>query len=155
MSRFGLLAVVSGLIAFTSVAMAETADDSSGGSTRYGAFGLLDHRSTYGTYWFPEPLHVDEMDVDREFRVDYFHGENHRAQSDEVRAEIEWNFDQLTIECGIPYHRDSESEFDPELGRTVRNTADGVGNIEFAARFPVFEYVDPAKRFDYTLAAGL
>src|SRR5690349_20063396 len=140
-------------VTFAVSASAQESNDSE--SHRYGAFGLLDHRSTYGTYWFPEPIRGPEMDVDREFRIDYFHGENQHSQESEVNAELEWNFGLLTIEVEIPYERESESEVDPISGNISHETADGIGNIELAARFPVFEYVDPAHHWDYTLAAGL
>src|SRR4051794_19081626 len=86
-------------------------------SYRYGPFNLLDHRSTYGKFWFPEPLSADEMDVDRELRLDYFHGENQDSQESEVKAEVEWNFGLVTLELAVPYSRESESTFDPIEGR--------------------------------------
>src|SRR3954454_11009194 len=79
--------------------------------------GLLDHRSTYGTYWFPEPLRGPEMDVDSEFRVDYFHGENADRQQDQVKAEVEYSIGLLTLEMEVPYERESESSFDPTTGQ--------------------------------------
>src|SRR5213592_828822 len=91
-------------IASTRIAIAAAPEGSPAPeSQRYGAFGLLDRRSTYGTYWFPEPLSAGEMDVDREFRIDYFHGENHDTQEDEVKAELEWNFGLITLELEVPY----------------------------------------------------
>src|SRR5438309_1989793 len=123
-------------------------------SDRFGPFDLLDRRSTYGTYWFPEPLRADEMDVDRELRVDYFHGEKRGVQNDDVKAEIEWNFGLVTLEAEVPYERTSESSFDPISGLITRETSDGIGNIDLAARAPLFEFVAPTKNFDYTLAAG-
>src|SRR5690349_2262005 len=67
-------------------------NDGSENSSRYGVFNLLDHRSRYGQYWFVEPLVGPEMDVDREVRIDWFHGEDQHAQTDEVKTEIEYNF---------------------------------------------------------------
>jgi len=154
MSRFKTIGFVYFLSAFVPLVVAaepQAADQSQG----YGPFGLLDHRSTYGTYWFPEPLRAGEMDVDREFRIDYFHGENQNSQEDEVTAELEWSFGLVTVELEVPYSRESESESDPIDGKIHHNTSDGIGNLELAARAPIFEYVDPAGQFDYTLAAKL
>src|SRR5690242_7499908 len=60
--------------------------------------GLLDHRSRYGQGWFPEPLCADELDAESELRLDWFHGEDRDRQADEVKAEFEWNFGNLTLE---------------------------------------------------------
>jgi hypothetical protein len=134
---------------------ASAVEPASPDSYRFGAFSLLDHRSTYGTSWFPEPLSADEMDVDRELRIDYFHAENHDSQADDLSAEVEWNFGLLTLELEAPYSRESESTFDPIEGRTLRETSDGVGNIELSARYPLFEYVDREHHWDYTLAGKI
>jgi hypothetical protein len=156
MSRFLAFGLALALIASARIATAAAPEDAaSSDSQRYGPFGLLDRRSTYGTYFFPEPLRADEMDIDREFRIDYFHGENQNRQEDEVKAELEWNFGLLTIEAELPYERESESEVDPISGMISHNNSDGIGNIALAARFPVFECVDPVRHWDYTLAAGL
>src|SRR5947209_5322151 len=49
------------------------------GDTRYGPFNLLDRRSRYGAYWFPEPLRLDETDVDNELRFDWQHDQGRGA----------------------------------------------------------------------------
>ena len=127
------------------------ADESS--STRYFG-GLLDHRSTYGNFWFPEPLRGPEMDVDSELRVDYFHGEDRDRQANKVVAEVEHNFGLLTLEVEVPYSRESESSLDPATGRLTHDVAEGLGNIELAARHPVFQLVSDDERVDYTIVAA-
>jgi len=122
-------------------------------ATRYGPFGLLDHRSIYGQFWFVEPLRATEMDVDREVRVDYFHG-CHGFQTDQVRAEIEYNFGLLTAEVGVPWQRDNTSASRSATGRSFRQRSQGVGNIELAIRHPVFQYVSEDNVFDYTIAGA-
>ena len=122
-------------------------------SSRY-MLNLLDHRSRYGEYWFPEPLRGPEMDVDRELRIDWFHSEKKGLQQDQVKAEVEYNINLLTLELEIPYERFSESSFDPLTGRGHRQTADGVDSIELSARHPVYQYVSADGFFDYTLAAA-
>jgi hypothetical protein len=117
--------------------------------------GLLDNRSRYGQYWFPEPLRAPEMDVDRELRLDWFHGEKRGFQQDEVNAELEYNIGLLTLEAEVPYERESEASFDPVTGRTQRETTDGLGSVELSARHPVFQYVSGDGFFDYTLVAAL
>jgi hypothetical protein len=123
-------------------------------STRYMG-GLLDHRSRYGQFWFPEPLRGPEMDVDRELRIDWFHGEKKGVQQDEVKLEVEYNIGLLTLEVEAGYERGAESFFDSGLGRTVRSTEEGVGAIEFSARHPIYQYVSADGFFDYTLVAAL
>jgi hypothetical protein len=139
------------IIVSARVSAAEPDAPSSG---RYMA-GLLDHRSRYGQFWFPEPLRGPEMDVDRELRIDWFHGEKKGVQQDEVKAEVEYNFGLLTIEVEAGYERGSESAFDSVLGRTIRDTEEGASSIEFSARHPIYQYVSADGFFDYTLVAAL
>src|SRR4051812_764652 len=90
--------LVLGLTLAATAPLAHAEEPPDAGSQRYGLLGLLDHRSRYGQFWFVEPLRGPEMDVDRELRLDWFHGEGHGTQSDEVVAEIEYNFNLLTLE---------------------------------------------------------
>ncbi|MDB5323714.1 MAG: hypothetical protein JWN40_5345 [Phycisphaerales bacterium] len=117
--------------------------------------GLLDHRSRYGQFWFPEPLRGPEMDVDRELRIDWFHSEKKGVQQDEVKAEVEYNFGLLTLEVAAGYDRASSSAFDAALGRTIRDVEDGASGIELSARHPIYQYVSSDGFFDYTLVAAL
>ena len=126
----------------------------SSASTRYGAFGLLDHRSIYGQYWFVEPLRGPEMDVDREVRVDYFHSESRGSQFDSLNGEIEYNFNLLTVEVELPWERDSNAAFNRSTGRTVRHASSNAGSIELAARHPLFQFVTADNLFDYTVAGA-
>src|SRR5690349_10769058 len=117
-------------------------------SGRYGPFNLLDHRSRYGDYWFPEPLRVDEVDVDNEVRLDWQHDEGNGRVADEVRFELEKSFNLLTLELELPYSRETElRDFDAGGGN---DTAEGLGNIALAARHPIFQYVSPNEFFDDT-----
>lgn len=125
-----------------------------GASTRYGWLNLLDNRSSYGQFWFVEPLRAPEMDVDREFRVDYIHAEGQSGQSDELKPEIEYNFNLLTIEAETTYQWNHELTTDPLSGRLAHQTTRGFGGIELAARHPVFQYVSPDNFFDYTLVGA-
>jgi hypothetical protein len=121
----------------------------SDGSNRYGLFNALDHRSRYGQFWFVEPLRGPEMDVDREFRVDWFHGEDQHVQEDEVTAELEYNFGLLTVELELPYEREAE------LSAEGREVAEGIGNIELSARHPIYQWVSNDGNLDYTLVGAL
>jgi hypothetical protein len=128
--------------------VAAAADSAS--ADRYGPFNLLDHRSTYGKYWFPEPLRTGEIDVDNEIRVDYFHAERRGKQEDEVEFELEKSFGLVTVEIATAYESEREREFDDTTGTTERTSEEGIGNIEIAARFPFFQYVSDDRRFDTT-----
>src|SRR2546430_1199006 len=77
---------------------------------------LMNVDSRYGQGWFPEPLLAPEMDVERELRFDYFHGEKKGLQQDSVKAEIEWSFGMLTIEVEAEYSREKEASING-LGR--------------------------------------
>src|SRR5438067_13925628 len=67
-ARLSVIIAVLAVPAFSAAAIAE--EDS---GNRYGLFGRLDHRSVYGSYWFPEPLRAPEMDVDDELRIHWVH----------------------------------------------------------------------------------
>jgi len=146
------ISVSSVLILFAANGYAQTAASPAGG--RYMG-GLLDHASRYGQFWFPEPLRGPEMDVDREFRLDWFHGEKRGNQQDEVTAEIEYNIGLLTLEVEAGYERSADASFDALSGRTIRQTEDGFGSIELSARHPIYQYVTADGFFDYTLVAAL
>src|SRR5947209_20325645 len=100
MSTLGRLCLVSVLIATAIILLSKPCRAADAETNRY-FLGLLDHRSTYGTYWFPEPLRGPEMDVDSEFRVDYFHGEDQDRQQDQVKAEVEYSIGLLTLEIEV------------------------------------------------------
>src|SRR5882724_1269277 len=101
--RIGFVAVglVWGMGLGGTIAVGQVASDFP--RSRYGFANLLDNRSRYGQFWFVEPLRGPEMDVDREVRVDWFHGANRGFQSNEVKAELEYNFNLLTVEVEVPY----------------------------------------------------
>jgi hypothetical protein len=118
------------------------------GENRYGFFDLLDNRSRYNTNFYPEPLNTDEMDADQELRLNYAHFENRRSRSDGVSAEMEKTFGQLTLELEVPWEHEAETED----GAT--DNSDGVGNVEIAARHPIYQFVSQSGWFDYTLGAN-
>jgi hypothetical protein len=144
------IAALSSLVSPSALAQEGTLASAPAISTRYGPLGLFDRRSSYGQFWFVEPLRGPEMDVDRELRVDYFHGENHGSQSDTVKAELEYNFNLLTVELEVPYERDAASLFDAMTHRTVRQRSQGIGSIELAARHPFYQFFSADDVFDYT-----
>jgi hypothetical protein len=113
----------------------------SGENTKYGLLGLLDHRSVIGTGFYPEPFLVDEGDVDREIELDWAHKEGHHAVSDDVTAEVEWSFGQLTFELECPYLRDYSDTIDPGTGLKSAEREEGIGPPSIAARYPAWEWV--------------
>src|SRR5882757_4035745 len=64
----GILAAATLTQALAQANDAMTSPASTAMNTRYGLFDGLDHRSSYGHYFFPEPLLVGESDVDNEVR---------------------------------------------------------------------------------------
>jgi len=124
-------------------------------SGRYGLFGLLDHRSVYGTDWYPEPLSADEADVDNEITASWFHFEKHGEQSDTMSLEFEKSFGLLTLEIAPGYASDHTASFNPRTTMEQRDNQAGWTNIELGARGPVFQYVSPDNFFDTTFVVGL
>lgn len=127
---------------------------SRGSSDRYGLFGLLDHRSIYGQYWFPEPLKADESDVDNEIRVDWSHEENPGRQFDAIKTEFEKSFGLLTLEIAPTYESDRTRGFNSIARRIEGETRAGFGNVELGVRHPVFQFVSGDGFVDTTLVAG-
>ncbi len=113
--------------------------------TRVGLFGLLDSRSKYNKNWFPETFLKDEMAADQEVRLQWFHAESPGVISNQLKAEIEKSFGLLTLEVGVPWEQTVDHG----------DRTSGLGNIELAARHPIFQYVSPSSFFDYTLGARL
>ena len=115
-------------------------------NTRYGLFDGLDHRSSYGQYFFPEPLLVGETDVDNEVRLDWLHTEANARQNDNAKLELEKSFGLMTVELEIPYARAAASG---------QSTQQGIGNIDVGARHPFYQFVSANGLFDTTFGAAV
>jgi hypothetical protein len=114
-------------------------------NTRYGLFGLLDHRSSYGQGVFPEPFLVDDSDLEQdEARLDWFHSALANNYSDLVTGEVEKGFGNLTLEVEIPFERDVVDG----------NVMEGFDNIDVGARYPLAQYVASDGSFDTTVGVG-
>jgi hypothetical protein len=124
-----------------------TVNSSIAPDTRYGLFNWLDHRSSYGQDVFPEPFLVDDSDLEvNEARLDWLHTEGNAQQSDTVTAEVEKGFGNLTLEIEVPYERDAAAG---------ENIAQGIGNIDLGARYPLYEYVAANGLFDTTFGTAV
>jgi hypothetical protein len=115
-------------------------------NTRYGLFGLLDHRSSYGQGVFPEPFLVDDSDLEQnEARLDWFRSALANEHSDLITAEVEKGFGNLTLEVEIPFERDAVGG----------NVMEGFDNIDLGARYPLAQYVASDGSFDTTVGVGI
>ncbi len=115
-------------------------------STRYGIFGLLDHRSEYGASTFPEPLLIDDTNLElNEFRIDWFHADIQAQRNDSVKVELEKGFGLLTLELELNYERESSP------GETLK----GLGSVNLGARHPIFQYVTQDGEFDTTFGVAV
>jgi hypothetical protein len=113
-------------------------------STRYGLFGWLDHRSSYGQGVLPEPMIVDETDLETEIRMDWFHAKAGAARTDEAKIELEKSFGTFTFELELPYERESTEE----------GVVQGISNINLGVRTPFYQYVSPSGFIDTTFGVG-
>lgn len=115
--------------------------------TRYGLFNGLDHRSQYGKGVFPEPFLIDDSDLEvNEFRFDWFYSrEPGDVRSNELKAEIEKGFGNLTVEVEIPY--------------VIEHAPDGnthaFDNIDIGARYPFYQFVSKSGFFDTTFGVAV
>jgi hypothetical protein len=129
---------------------AESQQVATSGSQRY-FFNLLDHRSRYGTGFFPEHFRQTSLDAEHELRVDYFHGEHSVRREDEIEAEVEWAIGNLTLTIEAEW--ESEREFDPEEG--VLGRQEGWQTVKFKAHHPLYQFVSRDDFFDYTFVGKI
>jgi hypothetical protein len=152
MCVLGILAAINSVQAVdtseSQVALTSSTTNSSVASdTRYGLFNWLDHGSSYGQGSYPEPFLVDDSDLEvNEARLDWLHTEGNAQQSDTFTAEVEKGFGNLTLEIEVPYERDAAAG---------ENTAQGIGNIDLGARYPLYEYVAANGLFDTTFGTAV
>jgi hypothetical protein len=122
------------------------ADDQAAPDTRYGLFNGLDHRSSYGQFFFPEPFLIDDSDLEtRELRFDWLHTASGSAHSDNAKAEIEYGIGLTTLELEVPYERDMADG----------TTTSGLGNISVGVRRPFYQFVSRDGLFDTTFGAAV
>jgi hypothetical protein len=121
------------------------AGESAAPDSRYGLFNALDHRSSYGQFFYPEPFLVDEADLESEVRLQWLRTGTGSAHTDEAKVEIEKSFGLATLELEVPYGRDSAG------GQVV----DGMANIDLGARYPFYQFVSRNGMFDTTFGAGV
>jgi hypothetical protein len=140
-----LLAATASVRAGSAPAEQAVSLSSTSSNTRYGLFGLLDHRSEYGQGVFPEPFLVDDSDLEtNEARLDWLHTHRNDQHSGQVTAEVEKGFGLLTLEVEIPFERDVDAG----------SITQGVANIDLGARYPIFQYVSPSGSVDSTFGVA-
>jgi len=112
-------------------------------NARFGLFDWLDHRSAYYQDNFPQALIVDDtgLEPEGELELTYLHTAAGSQHSDVMSAEFQKSIGLVTFELGVPYERFTDSD----------GMAKGIGDIEFDARCPVYQYVSASGFFDDTL----
>jgi hypothetical protein len=146
--KLTLNSITIGLNALFATANLALADGSSTNAldTRYGWFNSLDHRSSYGQFFFPEPFLIDDSDLEtRELRLDWLHTAVGGSHTDNAKAELEYGLGLTTLELEVPYERDVAD------GTTVS----GPGNISIGARRPLYQFVSDNEQFDTTFGAAI
>lgn len=122
------------------------ADDQAVPDTRYGWFNGLDHRSSYGQFFLPEPFLIDDSDLEtRELRLDWLHTASGGDHSDNAKAEIEYGIGLTTLELEVPYEHDT----------AAGSATSGMGNVSVGVRRPFYQFVSPGGRFDTTFGAAV
>jgi len=115
-------------------------------SPHYGFLNWLDPRSAYNHEFFPQPLLVDDTGLeDGELELSWLHTKANDQHSDTVTAEVQKSFGLLTFELGVPYENAGDSD----------DSAQGLGNVNLEARYPLYEFVSAGGFFDTTLGAAL
>jgi hypothetical protein len=140
--------IIIGLCVLSAAANFALADGSTtnANDTSYGLFNALDHRSSYGQFFFPEPFLVDDSDLEPgEFRLDWLHTRHGSDYTDVVHPEIEYAFGLMTMELEAPYERDVS-------GGAVTK---GFDNVDVGARYPFYQFVSGSQFFDTTFGLGV
>jgi hypothetical protein len=112
-------------------------------NSRFGLFGVLDHRSGYYQDSFPQALLLDDtsMEPEGELEFSYLHTSAGDQRTDTESAEVQKSFGVATFELEVPYERASDSD----------DTVQGVGNIELNGRCPFFQWVSASGCLDTTI----
>jgi hypothetical protein len=121
-------------------------------------FGLLDHRSSYGKDFFPDPFLGPEFDAEKQLDFDYLHAEKKGIRDDEIDAGFQWNIiGQLTISGEFGW--DSEHQQNLHGGAEGENldggSESGLENVDLAVYHPIFQYVSGNGQFDYSAVVRL
>ncbi len=121
-------------------------------------FDLLDHRSSYGNDFFPDPFIGPEFDSERQLELDYLHGEKHGVRDDEIDGGFQWNvFGQTTIAAEFGWDSEHQAAIHGGVGEEDDQAANasGLENVDLAIYHPLFQYVSRDSLLDYTAAARL
>lgn len=116
-------------------------------NTRYGLFGSLDHRSSYGDEVYPEPFLVDDSNLEQnEVRLNWLRLYQKDQYDDLLTAEVEKGFGNLTLEIEVHYERDNLSG---------GGLTQGFDNVDLGARYPFYEFVSANGKFDTTIGGAV
>lgn len=144
------------LIGFSRLARATDVGGSPLANQRYGPFGAFDRRSMYGKGVFPEPFLIDDSDLEvNEARFDWFHQESSGQTGNFIRGEFEKGFGLMTVELEVPYIYNTQRDFEPALGHSVRTTSQGFDNVSIGVRNPLLQYVSDDEFVDTTFGVAL
>jgi len=111
-----------------------------------GILNWLDRRSAYYQDAFPQPLLVDDTGLEEgELEFGSLHTQAGQQQSDEVTVGVQKSFGLLTLELGVPYEREADSD----------DVSQGIGSIELGGRYPLCQFVSASGFFDTTMGVAL
>ena len=82
---------------------------------------------------------------DTELELSWLHTKGNGLQSDIGTAEFQKGFGLLTMQVQVPYGRN----FSPD------EISKGFGNVDFGARYPLYQFVSPNRMVDTTFGAAL
>ncbi|MGC8559841.1 MAG: hypothetical protein ACP5O1_04095 [Phycisphaerae bacterium] len=123
-------------------------------SSRY-FFGLLDHRSKLARGFFPGTFLAANVAAQREVAMTWYHFETGHQQLDLFYNEFKWGMDQWTVEIQAPYQHEHVSFPGAAPGEPTSRNFDGMANLAFILRAPIYQYVSRNGFFDYSLVPGL
>ena len=118
-------------------------------------FGTLNYRSEYLRRLFSEPFRVEDTAIDNELRFDWEHDQAKGSVGNTESAEIQKSFNIFTFEIQANYSATTggiaaDSDDTAAAGRSA-----GFGNVELAARLPLYQYLSKTASIDNSVGFNL
>ena len=98
-----------------------------------------------------EAFRVEDTTINNEVRFDWQHDEGRGSTHSLITAEIQKSVGIVTFEIQVPYIINTGLQMDAGDNPSGNDHVEGIGNIQLAARVPVYQYVSKSGFFDNSI----